>query len=291
MTKTPKLPTLKQFLTDFPTDESCLGHLMVTRYGHRHTCGKCGKTANFHRVKTRRCYECDFCGHQVYPTAGTPFENTRTSLRDWFTVMFMFCASRNGVSAKEVQRTIGVTYKTAWRMCNLIRQYMGYVDGDNSLGGAGGGVVEADEMYFGGVDKRGEDDKSVVFGAIERGGEVVTQVIPSRKARHIMPAILKWVKQGSRVATDELLSYRELAENGYMHGTVNHSAKQYVSGEVHTNNIEAFWSHVKRSMRGTYVSVSKKWLQTYLWEFEFRQNLRKQPHLMLDLLLQAFPRP
>lgn len=286
-----KLPTLRQFQDRFPTEDSCLEHLMVTRYGKRHDCAKCGREANFHRVKSRRCYECDFCGNQVYPTAGTPFENTRTSLRDWFTVMFMFCASRNGVSAKEVQRTIGVTYKTAWRMCNLIRQYLGYVDGDNSLGGKDGGIVEADEMFFGGVDKRGEDDKAVVFGAIERGGEVVTEVLPSRKANHIMPAILKWVKQGSRVATDELLSYRELSENGYMHGTVNHSAKQYVSGEVHTNNIEAFWSHVKRSMSGTYVSVSKKWLQTYLWEFEFRQNLRKHPHLMLELLLQAFPRP
>ena len=131
---------------------------MVTRYGIRHECVKCHRVAKFHRVKARRCYECDFCGAQVYPTAGTPFENTRTSLRDWFTFMFLFCSSRNGVSAKEVQRTIGVTYKTAWRMCNLIRQYMGYVDGDNSLGGFDGGIVEADEMFFGGKDKQGFDD-------------------------------------------------------------------------------------------------------------------------------------
>lgn len=286
-----KLPTVKQFLARFPDDDSCLDHLMATRYGKRHTCAKCGKEANFHRVKARRCYECDFCGYQVYPTAGTPFESTRTSLRDWFHVMFMFTTSRNGVSAKEVQRTIGVTYKTAWRMCNLIRQYMGYVDGDNSLGGRDGGIVEVDKAFFGGVDKKGQDDKAIVFGAIERGGEVVTQVIPSKRARHVMPAIFKWVRQGSRVATDEAGAFNELGENGYMHGRVNHSAKQYVSGEVHTNNIEAFWSHVKRSINGTYVSVSKKWLQTYLWEFEFRQNLRKRPDLMFDLLLQAFPRP
>ncbi|RWC27773.1 IS1595 family transposase [Mesorhizobium sp.] len=286
-----KLPSLRQFQDRFVSEDACLDHLMVTRYGLRHSCAKCGRVAKFHRVKSRRCYECDFCGAQVYPTAGTPFEATRTSLRDWFTVMFMFTTSRNGVSAKEVQRTIGVTYKTAWRMCNLIRQYMGYVDGDNTLGGKDGGIVEADEMFFGGVDKRGEDDKAIIFGAIERGGDVVTQVIPSRKARHIMPAILKWVKPGSRVATDELPSYGELMENGYMHGTVNHSAGEYVSGQVHTNNIEAFWSHFRRSMNGTYVSVSKKWLQTYLWEFEYRQNLRQEPHLMIDLLLKSFPRP
>lgn len=290
-TTRPKLPTLKQFLARFEDDDTCLDHLMETRYGKRHTCAKCGKLANFHRVKSRRCYECDFCGYQVYPTAGTPFENTRTSLKDWFTVMFMFCASRNGVSAKEVQRTIGVTYKTAWRMCNLIRQYMGYVDGDNSLGGRDGGIVEADKAFFGGVDKRGQDDKAVVLGIIERGGEVVTKVIPSKRANHVVPAILKWVRPGSRIATDEAGAFRELFEHGFMHGTVNHRDGEYVSGQVHTNNIEAFWSHVKRSMDGTYVSVSKKWLQTYLWEFEFRQNLRKQPHLMLDLLLQSFPRP
>ena len=130
-----------------------------------------------------------------------------------------------------------------------------------------------------------------MLGIIERGGEVVTRVIPSKRANHVIPAIFKWVRPGSRIATDEARAFRELSEHGFRHGTVNHRSGQYVSGEVHTNNIEAFWSHVKRSINGTYVTVSKKWLQTYLWEFEFRQNLRKQPHLMFDLLLQSFPRP
>lgn len=287
----PKLPTMRQFMDRFPTDESCLDHLMETRYGKRHTCAKCGKEANFHRVKARRCYECDFCGYQVYPTAGTPFENTRTPLRDWFLVMFMFCASRNGVSAKEVQRTIGVTYKTAWRMCNLIRQYMGYVDGDNPLGGPDGGVVEADKAFFGGHDKRGEDDKTIVLGMIERGGDVVTRILPDRRENTVVPHFHEWVKPGSRVATDEERSFRNLVEYGYLHGTVKHREGEYVNGPIHTNNVEAFWGHVKRSIKGTYVNVSPKWLQTYLWEFEYRQNLRKQPHVMLELLLQAFPRP
>lgn len=291
MSKTQKLPTLREFQTRFPNDDSCLDHLMETRYGKRHTCAKCGKEANFHRVQKRRCYECDFCGYQVYPTAGTPLENTRTSLSDWFLVMFMFCASRNGVSAKEVQRTIGVTYKTAWRMCNLIRQYMGYVDGDNSLGGKDGGIVEIDKAFIGGRDKRGHDDKAIVLGITERGGETVTRVIPSRAERHIIPAIEQWVRRGSRIATDEARSFMKLGEYGFSHGTVNHSEGEYVSGQIHTNTIESFWANVKRSIEGTYVAVSKKWLQTYLWEFEYRQNLRKHPHLMLELLLQAFPRP
>src|ERR687894_90784 len=120
---------------------------MRTRFGERLVCFKCQREARYYRVKARRCYECEHCGHQVYPTAGTPFEKTRTSLRDWFYVMFLFTASRNGVSAKEIQRQIGVTYKTAWRMGREIRKYMGYVDGDFPLGGDGGdaGIVEADK--------------------------------------------------------------------------------------------------------------------------------------------------
>ena len=291
MSKTPKLPTVKQFLERFPDDDSCLDHLMETRYGKRHTCAKCGKEANFHRVKARRCYECDFCGYQVYPTAGTPFENTRTSLRDWFYVMFLFCASRNGVAAKEVQRQIGVTYKTAWRMCNLIRQYMGYVDGDDPIGGPTGGVVETDKAFFGGKDKRGEDDKTVVLGMVERGGDVITRILPNRREWSVVQPIAEHVRKGSRVATDEAKAFQNLGDMGYRHGTVNHRDGQYVNGDVHTNNIEAFWGHVKRSIKGTYINVSPQWLQTYLWEFEYRQNLRKQPHVMLEMLLQAFPRP
>lgn len=290
MSTKPKLPTLRQFQERFPTEESCLEHLMRTRFGERHVCSKCGKSARYHRVKARRAYECEHCGKQVYPTAGTPFAATRTSLRDWFQVMFMFCASRNGVSAKEVQRTIGVTYKTAWRMCNLIRQYMGFVDGDNSLGGTGGGIVEIDETFIGGVDKQGHEDKTVVLGATERGGETVTKVIPAVKSKHVMPEIFAWVRRGTHIATDEARVYWYLGENGYRHSSVNHNKGEYVVGDVHTNTIESFWSHVKRSLAGTYIRVSPKWLHTYLWEFEYRQNLRKRPHLMLELLLVSFQR-
>lgn len=144
-----KAPTLREFQARFATEEVCLDHLMRTRYGARHDCEGCDREASFYRVKARRSFACEHCGHQVYPTAGTPFERTRTPLRDWFFVMFQFCASRNGVAAKEVERQLGVTYKTAWRMCHLIREYMGAVDGDTPLGGFGK-RVEIDETYIGG---------------------------------------------------------------------------------------------------------------------------------------------
>lgn len=151
--------SIAAFNERFPDDDTCLDHLMRVRYGERLTCFKCLRDSRYYRVKSRRSYECEHCGYQVYPTAGTPFEQTRTSLRDWFYVMFLFCASRNGVAAKEVERQLGVTYKTAWRMCRLIRLYMGEVDGDAPLGGptSDKGVVEIDKAFIGGKDKQGRE--------------------------------------------------------------------------------------------------------------------------------------
>ncbi len=181
--------TIREFQKRFPDEDTCLNHLMRIRYGERLTCFKCQKQATYYRVKSRRAFECEHCGFQVYPTAGTPFEKTRTSLRDWFYVMFLFCASRNGVAAKEVQRQLGVTYKTAWRMCNLIRKYMGYVDGDFPVGGPGK-TVETDETFIGGKDTLEEgDDKAVVLGIVERGGDVVTRHVIARTKHHLMPHI------------------------------------------------------------------------------------------------------
>lgn len=286
-----KMSQIRAFQKRFPDEDACLTHLMRTRFGERFTCFKCQKQATYYRVKARRSFECEHCGYQVYPTAGTPFEKTRTSLRDWFYVMFLFCTTRNGVAAKEVERQLGVTYKTAWRMCRLIRLYMGYVDGDYPVGGHGK-TVEMDETFVGGKDLNGKpDDKSVVFGILERGGDVVTRHVIDRTAKTLVPHVVNFVKKGSRVHTDEFSSYRSLTErHGYDHETVDHSAKEYVRGDVHTNGIESFWSSVKRGINGTYVWVSKKHLQTYLREFEYRHNLRQQPALMFELLLQAFPK-
>lgn len=286
-----KAPTISDFQKRFPDDDACLDHVMRVRFGERFTCFKCFRDARYYRVKARRCYECEHCGFQIYPTAGTPFDKTRTSLKDWFYVMFLFCASRNGVSAKEVQRQIGVTYKTAWRMCKEIRFYMGYVDGDHTLGGTGSsGIVEIDEAFIGGKDKMGADDKAAVLGMIERSGDVLTRVLPDITGRTMKRHIWKWVKPGVRVMTDESLALRDAISGMYRHAAVNHSKKEYVRGNVHTNTIESFWGVFKRGIAGTYVWVSRKHLQKYLWEFEFRHNLRHTPQLMFEALLLAFPR-
>jgi transposase len=290
---TKKPPTLKEFQKRIPNDDVCLEHLMRVRYGKRFNCQSCHRAANCYRVTERRCYSCEHCGYQVYPTAGTPFEQTRTPLTDWFFVMFLFSASRNGVAAKEVQRQLGVTYKTAWRMCHHIRMHMGKVDGDRPLGGAGQAapVVEIDEAFLGGRDRAGHDDKAVVLGMVERQGDVFTRQVGGRHSNQILPQVKKWVSEGSRVMTDDAPLYRGLDIHGYTHESVNHTAYEYVRGDAHTNTIESFWAMLKRGINGTYIHVSKKHLQKYLWEFEYRHNLRHAPHLMFDLLLIVFAKP
>jgi hypothetical protein len=279
--------TIKQFMAAFPDDDACLAHLFETRYGTEPVCPKCGQVGTFHKLKKLPAYTCN-CGHHIHPMAGTPFERSRTSLKTWFYVMFLFCATRNGLSAKEIQRQIGVTYKTAWRMGHEIRKYMGWVDGDRTLGGKGGPVVEADKTFLGGHDPQGKDDKHIVLGMIERGGEVITRPLTSRKATQVMPQIEAWVKPGSRVITDKAPSFT-LCDD-YSHETLDHNAKEWTRGDAHTNTIEAFWATLKRGINGTYVWVSAKHLQKYLWEFEYRHNLRAEPWLMFQLLLSAFPR-
>ncbi len=288
-----KAPTLRQFQDRFPTEEACLDHLMRVRYGDRHDCDKCGKNARFYRVKARRSFACEYCGAQVYPTAGTPFDRTRTSLRDWFFVMFQFCASRNGVAAKEVERQLGVTYKTAWRMCHEIRKYMALVDGDEPMGGPST-VVEIDETFIGGVKAGGQGGKgkTIVLGIKQREGDIVTRVVPDRKAHSLIGHITEVVKPHTEIHTDELHGYKEVRMwNNYGHKTVNHSAKEYVAaGGVSVNGIEGFWAQLKRGIAGTHIHVSPKHLPKYLGEFEFRHNRRDRPEMMLGELMVSFRR-
>lgn len=289
-----KGPTLRQFQDRFPTEESCLEHLKLVRFGERHKCEKCGKDAQFYRVAKRRSYACEHCGAQVYPTAGTPFDRTRTPLRDWFHVMFLFCTTRNGVAAKEVERQLGVTYKTAWRMCHEIRKYMALVDGDEPIGGPFK-TVEIDETFIGGYRRNGMGGvgKTVVLGMREKKGNVVTRVVPSRKSGDMLPHIVEFVKPYSEVHTDTLRSYGGLATiKGYWHKQVDHSKEQYVCREsgATVNGIEGFWAQLKRGINGTHIHVSAKHLPKYLGEFEFRHNRRDRPETMLSDLMVSFRR-
>ena len=280
------------FQKQFPDDEACLQHIMKCHYGGTELdCPKCGKHTKFHPMRKLRSYSCQNCGHHIYPCVGTPMERSRTPLHKWFLAMFLFCTSKHGVSAMELKDKLGVTYKCAWRMAHEIRKYMARVDGDGMLDGH----VELDEAYIGGRVRGGKKrgltgrgaDKAIVFGMVERDGEVITRVVETASRRDMLPHVLRHVEPGTHISTDEYMPYRALPKMGYSHGTVQHRAKRYVSGLDHVNNIEAFWLILKRSIRGTHVWVSKKHLAKYLGEFEYRYNRRKQPASMFAELVAS----
>lgn len=286
-----KMPTVQDFFRKFPDDDTCLEHLFRVRFGTEVGCPKCGEIGKLRRLRKMPAYTCN-CGHHIHPMAGTPFEHSRTPLQKWFYAMYLFTTSRHGVPAKELQRQLGVTYKTAWRIGHELRKYMGRIDGDPPLSG----ITEADETYIGGKPrkrgKRGEFKyrkiKTTVFGMVERGGDVITRVVPNARRNTLIPHIVANVEKGSTIATDEYHPYKSLPAEGYTHLVVKHREREYVRGAAHTNTLDGFWSILKRSIQGTHVHVSRKHMSKYLGEFEFRYNLRHSPERMFDVLLASF---
>lgn len=267
--------TIKDLNRLFPDDDACLQKLFDLRYGEMEACVNCGVAKPvYQRVRKRKCYQCDDCLYQIYPMAGTPFENTKTALTTWFHIIFLFACSKNGVSAMEITRQTGVTYKCAWRIAHQVRKMMD--EGEISLQG----IVEVDESLYGGRAKGGKrgwgaDKKTCIFGMIERGGKVITTTVKGRTKEILLPIIGSSIIAGTTVFTDEYKGYKDLASVGYTHATVNHSKYQWSNGNVSTNSIEGFWSNLKSSLAGTHTYVSSKYLQNYLNEFNFRHNNRR----------------
>lgn len=257
--------TYGQFLDEFPTDEACLKYLFEKQ---RQPCCSCHGT-RFYRVYGRLSYVC-YCGKQIHPLKGTIFEKSRTPLRSWFYVIYLFSVSRNGLAATEIQRQLGVTYKTAWRMGHKVRWLM---RSENHLLS---GIVEVDETYIGGRHwhRYGFSKKYPIFGAVERNGSVYAAYVRSNGARVLIPEIYKTVKTGTQIYSDEYAAYKRLGIHGYKHDSVKHAKYEWARGEVYTNTIEGFWGQLKRSLKGTHHSVSRKWVQSYVDEFVFKYNHR-----------------
>lgn len=284
-----KPATVRQFFQKFPTDEACLAHLFETRFGQGHECPKCNRSAKWYPLKSEKAFTCQWCGHHIHPMVGTLFEGSRTPLQLWFYAIFMFTTTRNGVAAKEIQRQLGVTYKTAWRMGHKIREHMALVDRDGILEGQ----VEVDETYIGGYREGGQGGKgkAIVMGMLEKGSEVITEVIPDCTARSLMPHIRDHIEPGSEVHTDEHGGYNPLDRtDDYERLAVVHADEEYVGeyGET-TNSVEGFFSQLKRTIGGTHISVSPKHLSKYAKECEFRFNRREHPESMLPDLISRFP--
>lgn len=255
----------------FPTDDVCLDFILNMRF-----------RGDFTRIKGRKSYTRLYSNgrrKQVYPLKGTIFEGSDTSLTKWFYAIFLFAHSRTGISAKELQRQIGVTYKTAWRMCDLIRSLMAQ---DKNLRLKG--IVEADETYIGGTRRSNSwmKKKTPIVGAIERGGKIVAKVLPGRSEFTVAPFIEKYVLKGSTLYSDGAPVYNTLS--GYKRGRVIHTNREWVKGNVHTNTIESVWGRTKGMIRGTHKWVSPKHLQKYLDYQVFMHNHRGKD--IFELLIQ-----
>lgn len=278
-----KTYTIKNFQQQFSTDDACLDFLKQARWPKGIFCPKCQKITTHYRIANRKVYCCEFCGHTVSPTAGTIFHKSDTPLRSWFHAIFLMSSTKTGISAKQLQRELGVTYKTAWRIFNQVRKLM--AEDVNPLSGH----VEVDETYIGGKHPgkpgRGAAGKSIVMGIIEREGNAITKVVPDVKAHTLLPMIAEHVSADSTIFTDELKSYNQIAKLGYAHEVVQHAAKQYVSGIAHVNTVESLWSTIKRGIDGVNHSVSPLHLQSYLDSYIFRYNHRKDEQPMFVSLL------
>jgi transposase len=289
--------SLMEFMREYPDDATCLEWLWRNRYakdGTHAKCPKCRKRREFKRYETaqaRQSWTCLACGHHLHPTAGTIFHKSSTSLHLWFYAIYLMTSTRCGISAKQMERELGVTYKTAWRMCHEIRHKL-MTQGDDPFSGA----VEADETYMGGRRRHGrtgrpagnDPKKRAVFGIVERGraGRVLAVTVPNVRKVTLLPYILKRVLPSSTVYTDEYLSYQGLDKQGFDHRKIHHAKHVYVSGDIHTNTIEGFWSLVKRGVGGVYHSVSAKHLQGYLNEYSWRYNHRADGRALFSTLLR-----
>jgi transposase-like protein len=300
MTKSPSASpdfSVRDFFVRFPNELTCLEHIMQVRFGGtKIDCPSCGAVdVHFHKLHERRVYACPECLFQIAPTANTILQDTRTPLVSWYYAMWLFCTTRHGVSAKELQRQLGVTYKTAWRMGQQIRQLI--EKADYSLDTMLSGHVELDEAYVGGRVSgmgggRGAPNKTVVFALAERNGRIRAKVVPNAKTVSLRPIVLENVERGSTISTDELRSYGLLTNDGYRHGTVNHGKKEYAryvckSVTFHVNTCEGFFRLFKSSVRSTHIHVSGKYMQRYLNEFTFRANHRERVNGMFDLMVGA----
>ncbi|MGA9209463.1 MAG: IS1595 family transposase [Terriglobales bacterium] len=273
--------TVGDFERMFPDDAACLEWLKNYLYPDGILCQNCQRVTKHHRVASRPSYSCDYCGHHVHPTANTIFHKSPTPLRLWFHAIYLMASTRCGISAKQIERETGVTYKTAWRMFRQIRSML--AENDGPLGGKGSHGVEMDETYYGGLRKggtgrpgRGDKVKTPVVGIAERKGRVRALVAADVKGSTLLGMVKEHILPKTTVFTDELNAYHGISHmnRGYDHKRINHSERVYVVGDIHTNTVEGFWSLIKRGIGGVYHAVSRNYLQSYLNEYSFRYNRR-----------------
>lgn len=266
----------------FKDDETCRRYLAEKRWHGNVVCPFCGHEHCYTRSDGR--FRCPDCQNNFSVTKGTIFENTKIPLRKWFITMYLISSHKKGISSHQLARDAEICQKTAWYILQKVRRLFEQDDQLELFGD-----IELDESYIGGKEKYKHSDrktestqgrstktKSAVFGLVKRKGHLVAKHVCDTKGNTLSPIIRHFVKPGSRIYTDEYIGYRSLHDSEYTHAIVRHNAKQFVDGDIYTNTIEGFWSHLKRTILGIHHFVSAKHLQRYVDEAVFRWNTRDQ---------------
>lgn len=284
---------LAKLVEQFGSEDKCREYLDGLRWPDGRACIRCGVTKGISYVQTRAQYECESCGYHFSVTAGTALHDTHLPLWKWLMATFILCESKKGISANQLKRMLGVSYKTAWYLCHRIRHAMTTIEAPLA------GTVEVDETYIGGkFSGRGRGyrgNKAVVVGAIQRGGAIRLR-LEKRNNREALHGFIRDKIAGSvsAIYTDENPAYGDCSDADTKHETVNHRKEEWVRGDVHTQSIENVWSLFKRSIVGSYHHLSAKHLPAYLDEMEWRFNNRDNRFLFRDTclaLLKAAPLP
>ena len=280
---------LVKLIEEFQSEDACRERLAELRWPDAVKCPRC-ESDKITPYAKRLQYDCRECDYRFSVTSGTIFADSKLPLWKWFLATYLMCEAKKGISAKQLQRTLSVTYKTAWYLCHRIRDAMG--EGQES---PLRGIVEADETWHGG--KRhgtgsgpyASGNKSVIVGAVERDGEVRLRLVGSRD-RGTLSKFLNEVVGADAEAlyTDSWAGYvgKGMERHAGKHVAVDHTAREWVRGDVHTNTVESVWSLFKRSVIGSYHQISVKHLPAYLDELEWRFNNRENPYLFRDTMMR-----
>jgi transposase-like protein len=272
--------TLLEAIRFFSDPEICIQYFAARRWPEGPVCPKCGGKSHYY-LTSRRLWKCKACAKQFSVKVGTIFEDSAIGLDKWLPSLWMLTNDKNGISSYELHRSIGVCQKTAWFMLHRIRHAMQTGSFEKASG-----RVEIDETFVGGkarnmhkhvreqkITGTGGKDKTAVFGVLQRGGKVQAKIVANRKKTLLHEMVKQHVVPGAEIFTDALKSYEGL-EVEYLHQVVDH-AVEYVKGHVHTNGMENFWSLLKRTLNGTYISVAPFHLFQYVDEQAFRYNQRQ----------------
>jgi transposase len=281
--------TVKDLRVDFPDEESCLGWLLSYKFPNGVFCIQCDKITKHYKIKNRRVYSCSKCGRHLSPTAGTIFHKSCTPLTDWFYAIWMMSMNKAGTSAKQIERELGVSYPTAWRMMHQIRKMMDAPDGLFT------GEVEIDETFIHANSfkrssarrRYGSDARrtgQVVFGIVQRGGAVKVWHVKTAGARIIQPLIRENVKYGTLIHTDGYQAYRTLPKMGFEHRWTDHGKLEFYTPDSSTQNIENVWSHFKRGIKGVYRHIGPDYVQAYANEYAWRYSHRNDVSMFWSLM-------